>query len=57
MPETAAAVGAAWVNLAATLELEKHFAEAQEAVANALRLDPANAQALQLSQDLNAAHR
>jgi tetratricopeptide (TPR) repeat protein len=44
-----------WINLAATLALEKHFLEAQEAVANALRLEPTNAQALQLSQDLNAA--
>jgi tetratricopeptide (TPR) repeat protein len=44
----------AWVNLAATLGAEAHYAEAQEAVATALRLDPKNADALQLSQQLNA---
>ena len=49
----------AWVNLAATLASESHFPEAQEAVATALRLDPQNSQAQQLSQALNtaAAHR
>jgi tetratricopeptide (TPR) repeat protein len=44
----------AWVNLAATLGAEAHYAEAQEAVATALRLDPKNADALQLNQQLNA---
>ncbi len=44
----------AWINLAATLGAEAHYAEAQEAVATALRLDPKNADALQLSQQLNA---
>jgi cytochrome c-type biogenesis protein CcmH/NrfG len=44
----------AWINLAATLGAEAHYAEAQEAVATALRLDPKNADAQQLSQQLNA---
>ncbi len=45
----------AWINLAATLGAEAHYAEAQDAVATALRLDPKNADALQLNQQLNAA--
>jgi tetratricopeptide (TPR) repeat protein len=45
----------AWINLAATLGAEAHYPEAQEAVATALRLDPKNSDALQLSQQLNAA--
>ena len=45
----------AWVSLAATLGMETRFPEAQEAVGNALRLDPQNTQALQLRQDLTAA--
>jgi Flp pilus assembly protein TadD len=45
----------AWINLAATLGAEAYYAEAQEAVANALRLDPKNSDALQLSQQLSAA--
>lgn len=45
----------AWINLAATLGAESHYPEAQEAVATALRLDPKNSDALQLSQQLNAA--
>jgi tetratricopeptide (TPR) repeat protein len=45
----------AWISLAATLGMESRFPEAQEAVGNALRLDPQNAQALQLHQDLIAA--
>ncbi len=44
----------AWINLAATLGAEAHYAEAQEAVATALRLDPKNTDAQQLSQQLNA---
>jgi tetratricopeptide (TPR) repeat protein len=44
----------AWINLAATLGAEAHYAEAQEAVATALRLDPKNTDALQLSEQLNA---
>jgi Flp pilus assembly protein TadD len=48
----------AWINLAATLAEESRFAEAQEAVATALRLDPKNEQAQQLSRQLTAAaHR
>jgi tetratricopeptide (TPR) repeat protein len=48
----------AWINLAATLGAESHYPEAQEAAATALRLDPKNSDALQLSQQLNAAaHR
>jgi tetratricopeptide (TPR) repeat protein len=48
----------AWINLAATLAEESRLADAQEAVATALQLDPKNAQAIQLSQQLNAAtHR
>ncbi len=45
----------AWINLAATLGSESHYPEAQEAVATALRLDPKNAEALQLSQQLTTA--
>jgi tetratricopeptide (TPR) repeat protein len=45
----------AWISLAATLGMESRFPEAEEAVANALRLDPQNGQALQLRQDLTAA--
>jgi len=44
----------AWINLAATLGAETHYGEAQEAVATALRLDPKNTDAQQLSQQLNA---
>jgi len=39
----------AWINLAATLASEAHFREAREALATALHLDPANAQAHKLS--------
>ncbi len=45
----------AWINLAATLGAEAHYPEAQQAVATALRIDPKNSDALQLSQQLNAA--
>ena len=45
----------AWVSLAATLGMESRFPEAQKALASALLLDPQNAQALQLSKDLEAA--
>ena len=44
----------AWVNLAATLAMQSKFAEAESAVASALQLDPKNAQALQLKQELAA---
>ena len=42
----------AWVNLAATLGLESRFTEAQQAVTNALQLDPTNSQALLLRDTL-----
>ena len=45
----------AWISLAATLGMESKFPQAQKAVANALRLDPDNTQARQLSHDLAAA--
>jgi len=45
----------AWISLAATLGMESHFSEAQDAVAAALKLDPKNAEALQLRKDLTAA--
>lgn len=45
----------AWISLAATLGIETKFPEAQQAVANALRLDPDNQQAKQLSHDLSTA--
>ena len=45
----------AWINLAATLASESHFKEAQDAVGTALKLDPTNPQAQQLSQQLAAA--
>jgi len=45
----------AWISLAATLGMESRFPEAQEALASALKLEPDNAQALQLRKDLTAA--
>jgi tetratricopeptide (TPR) repeat protein len=45
----------AWISLAATLGMESKFPEARQAVASALRLEPKNAEALQLSHDLAAA--
>jgi Flp pilus assembly protein TadD len=45
----------AWLSLAATLGAESRIQEAQEALANALRLDPNNAGALDLSRKLAAA--
>ena len=45
----------AWISLAATLGMESKFPQAQQAVANALRIDPNNTQALQLSHDLQTA--
>ena len=44
----------AWINLAATLGMESKFSEAEAAVANALKLEPENAQALQLKEELAA---
>jgi len=45
----------AWISLAATLGTESRFREAQDAVANALNLEPHNAGALELSKKLAAA--
>ena len=45
----------AWVSLAATLGMESRFPEARKRSRNALRLDPQNAEALQLRKDLTAA--
>jgi tetratricopeptide (TPR) repeat protein len=45
----------AWVSLAATLAMQSRFTEAQEAVTSALKLEPDNAEALQLRKDLSAA--
>ena len=45
----------AWVSLAATLGMESRFPEAQQAISVALKLDPQNAEALQLRKDLDAA--
>jgi tetratricopeptide (TPR) repeat protein len=45
----------AWISLAATLAMESRFSDAQEALASALKLEPDNAQALQLRKDLTAA--
>jgi Flp pilus assembly protein TadD len=45
----------AWLSLAATLATESRTKEAQDAVANALRIDPNNAGAMDLSRKLAAA--
>jgi tetratricopeptide (TPR) repeat protein len=45
----------AWVALAATLGMESRFQEAQDAVGNALKIEPDNKAALELSQKLSAA--
>jgi len=45
----------AWISLAATLGMESRFSDAQEAVSTALKLEPANTEALQLRKDLNTA--
>jgi len=42
----------AWVALAATLGMESRFKEAQDAVANALKIEPDNGAALELRQKL-----
>ncbi len=42
----------AWINLAAELAVGAHFAEARQAVTRALELDPSNAQAKELSDQL-----
>lgn len=53
--QAAPAYAEAWVNLAATLGMESRIPEAQQAVAQALKVDPKNSAALQLQQDLKAA--
>ncbi|MGC2639660.1 MAG: tetratricopeptide repeat protein [Acidobacteriaceae bacterium] len=45
----------AWISLAATLGMESKFPQARQAVANALRIEPENAEARELSQELAAA--
>jgi Flp pilus assembly protein TadD len=45
-----------WINLAATLMSEQRWVDARQALDQALQIDPANAQARQLSQDLSEAH-
>jgi Flp pilus assembly protein TadD len=42
----------AWVALSATLAMESRFKEAQNAVATALKIDPKNKDALELSKNL-----
>lgn len=51
--ESAPAWAEAWVNLAAELAVVSRFPEAREAVAKALSLDPANADARALSDQLS----
>lgn len=43
----------AWIDLSAELAVEAHFPDAREAAAMALRLDPANAKARKLSDQLD----
>jgi Flp pilus assembly protein TadD len=43
-----------WLSLATTLATESRFTEAREAVATALKLDPKNAKAIELSRNLAA---
>ena len=45
----------AWIGLAATLATESRFAEAQQAVGSALKIDPTNVNALELQKQLRAA--
>ena len=45
----------AWIGLAATLATESRFTEAQQAVESALRIDPTNANALELQKELASA--
>jgi Flp pilus assembly protein TadD len=46
-----------WIGLAAALDAESRFEEARNAVATALRLDPNNATALNLSRELGAGQK
>ncbi len=55
--KSAPAFADAWINLAATLASQAHLAEAQEAVGTALKLEPENARALELREQLSAAAR
>lgn len=55
--QAAPAYAEAWINLAAALGMESRFADAEKAVTNALRLEPKNAQALQLRRSLDNALR
>jgi tetratricopeptide (TPR) repeat protein len=45
----------AWISLAATFAMESRLSDAKDALSIALKLDPSNAQAQQLSQDLGRA--
>jgi Tfp pilus assembly protein PilF len=47
----------AWISLAATLGMESRYSEAQQALSSALKLEPENADALQLRKDLDAAQQ
>lgn len=47
----------AWISLAATLGMESRYSEAQQAVERALQIDPHNANAKNLQQDLAHAAR
>lgn len=47
---------AAWINLAATLASEEKWQDAKEALGHALKIDPDNAQARQLSEALADPH-
>jgi Flp pilus assembly protein TadD len=47
----------AWISLAATLGMESRFSEAQQAVQQALELDPHNTNAMDLQKDLANAAR
>ncbi len=45
----------AWIGLAATLATENRFSEAQQAVKHALKIDPKNANAIELQKELTNA--
>jgi tetratricopeptide (TPR) repeat protein len=46
----------AWINLAATLAGEQRWVDARQVLDHALQIDPENAQARQLSQELSESH-
>jgi tetratricopeptide (TPR) repeat protein len=54
--QSAPAYAEAWVNYAAALAMQSHFEDASKALAQALRLEPENAQARGLKKDLAATH-